>query len=134
MTDIIMQSSANDPSDELYLDDESHPIPQVSVIDGVVKLESGGLYNGLVIASPLGSDYRSQKRLLRKIENYVGDIAAQREEVKDGGIKADALDMRIYVSIHPDSAPEILALLEKCRPWVEGKNIAFIVDTDLGAS
>ena len=129
MTNVTIQSSAND-SDDLYSDDEAHPIPRIGVIDVETRLKSGGAYYGLVIASPLTADERSQKRLIQKIQHYIEDFHSEKSRQRMGS--PDPEKARIYIVIHPDSAPEIFTLLEQCRSWVEENRIMFSVSTDLG--
>lgn len=131
LTKVAMQFAANDSDEpDLYVDDEKHPIPFLGVIDASVRLKSGGVYNGIALPSALAADFRSQKRLIRKIDNYISDLVAHRSE-RTSGVEAEgSSDMRIYVSLNPDSAPEIFSLLEKCRSWIESNHIELFVESD----
>ena len=114
---------------DLYSDDDEHPIPRVGVIDVETKLESGGVYYSVVIASPIKGDERSQKRLLKKIENYIGDLYSPAAlEIRGSPTPETA---RIRVAIHADSDPVIFQLLDRCRAWVQDNHIKFVVDSDL---
>jgi hypothetical protein len=117
-------------SEDLYSDDETHPIPRVGTIDVETKLESGGAYFALVIASPMHADQRSQKRLLKKLENYIGDFYSP-EALKARG-QPTPRSARIRVVVHPDSDDEIFELLDRSRRWVENNQITFVVDSNLG--
>lgn len=116
------------PTAEAYTDDASHPIPRVGTIDVETRLKGGGAYYGLVIASPMSGDQRSQNRLLQKLQNYIDDFYSPKFLANFG--KPDPQKCRIYVSIHPDSDIVIFELLEKCRSWVEGNNIMYVIETE----
>ena|SRR5690242_17717342 len=111
-----------------YEDDEGHPIARVRAIDVETKLKGGGAYYGLVIASPLAGDQRSQNRLLQKLQAYVDDFHSPEFLERSG--RPSPQNCHIYVEIHPDSDPVIFELLEKCRQWVERNGITFVIETD----
>jgi hypothetical protein len=113
--------------EDLYSDDFTHPIRQLGVIDTVVELKGGGAYYGITIATPLGGDVRSQERLLRKIEAYLGDFRSERSRRRNG--EPTPAKCKITVGIHPDSDPVIFELLERCRPWVEENGVDFRIST-----
>lgn len=105
---------------DIFAKDDTHPIPDLDVCDVDVKRKDGGHDLYLVIASPLNADERSQHRLIEKISRYLGFLAGLRD-LPDEGTR------RITVHIHPDSAPEIFDLLERCRPWTADNNVVFEV-------
>jgi hypothetical protein len=115
-------------------DDESHPIPHLHVID-VAGYRDGGADLSVVIASPLQGDAQSQTRLLDKIEGYLGHITTQ-EFRTDAGSAPTPENTTITVVIHPDSSPDIFALLDRCGDWVRSGNATLVVrrltDEDLG--
>jgi hypothetical protein len=113
--------------EDLYSDDFTHPIRQLGVIDVVTELEGGGAYYGLVIATPLARDQRSQKRLLRKIEAYLEDFYSERSIHRNG--PPTPAKCKITVGIHPESDPVIFELLERCRPWVDENGVDFRIST-----
>jgi hypothetical protein len=115
--------------DDVYGDDESHPIPRVGVIDCTLALEGGGAYYGLVIASPMQSDERSRKRLDRKLQNYINDFLSEQSAKERGTPKIGK--MRIYVGIHPASDPEIFSLIESWRERIERNSIELLITTKL---
>ena len=116
-------------NEHILEDDATHPIRSVRIIDTVTKLNGGGEYLGIVIASPLQGDKRSITRLNAKLKMYVDEFETERFlNVKR---LADKNRMMIYVSIHPSSAPEAFRLLEEARPLIEKKGIKFVVDTDV---
>ena len=115
---------------DLLADDAEHPIPNVGVIDVVTNLKGGGAYYGLVIASPLKGDVKSQQRLLQKLKNYIGDFYSPQSLEMNGA--PTPKKAKIYVKIHPDSDPVIFALLNQSRFWVEENQIAIIINTNLG--
>jgi len=98
-------------------DDPNHPIPATEAIDVCGIRKSGGADLVIVIASPLGADENSQRRLLRKIEVYLDFIRS--DEFKSQAAAAARENTSIVVHIHPASNPVIFELLERCRPWVE---------------
>lgn len=126
-----MSSFLGSPDDGAYEDDESHSIPYTGKIDVETIFRSKGAYYGLVIPTPIAADERSQKRLLKKIQTYIEDFHSEKIRGRIGVISPE--NARIYVAIHPNSAPEIFTLLELCRPWVEDNNIMFSIGTDLAA-
>jgi hypothetical protein len=52
-------------------DDASHPIPSLTSLDVHAIKKGGGSDLAIIVASPLQSDERSQRRLLDKIEIYL---------------------------------------------------------------
>lgn len=118
------------PVDDTLLDDFAHPIRQVDIIDVVVNIRGGGSRYGLTIASPLTGDERSQKRLLKKIEAYLGDFHSERSIERNG--KPTPEKCKILVGIHPGSDAVVFELLERCRPWVLDNGIELSVTTDIG--
>jgi hypothetical protein len=58
--------------EELLADDDGHPIPYVASLDVNAVLKGGGARLAIIIATPLDADKRSQERLVRKIDNYLG--------------------------------------------------------------
>jgi hypothetical protein len=117
--------------DDALVDDCSHPIREVGIIDVVVNTRGGGTRYGLTIASPIAGDERSRKRLIRKIEAYIGDCLSAESIDRNGRPTPDKF--KILVGIHPASDASIFALLEECRPWVLDNGIALEVTTDIGA-
>jgi hypothetical protein len=107
---------------------ESHPIRDVGKIDVTVFTDSCALY-GIIIASPARGDIESQKRLIEKLEAYIGDFYSPSIGARYGAPSQDTC--RITVAIHPDSDPVLFDLLEKCKLWVEENHIAFDVRTDV---
>lgn len=105
--------------------DPSHPIQHTDTIDVTAEFE-GGAYHGLVISSPMKGDSYSQRRLLKKIESYIGDFYSERSRVLFGAPTAHKC--RIYVQVHSDSDEEVFRLLENCRTWVEDNGVGFIVE------
>jgi hypothetical protein len=116
--------------DGALVDDFDHPIRQVEVVDVKSDLAGGGAYYGLVIASPLFGDDRSQKRLLSKIEAYIGDFHSEQSIGRNGRPTPERC--KIVVGIHPGSAAVVFELLERCRPWALEHGIELSVTTDIG--
>jgi len=97
-------------------DDPTHPIPSVTAIDVHLVKNNGGSDLVVVVASPLGLDERSQKRLLDKIELYLRFIRTPDCESEAG--VATCQNTSIVVELHPDSDRGVHELLERCKPWV----------------
>ena len=98
-------------------DDHNHPIPRIGEIDLYGIRENGGAELAIIIASPLDGGEYSQRRLLAKLDLYILFIAS--DEFKAEAGPANPQNTTVAVHIHPDSAPEIFELLERCRPWLE---------------
>ena len=119
-------------ADDALADDFDHPIRQIEVLDVKTELGGGGAYYGIVIASPLSGDERSQKRLLGKIEAYIGDFHSEQSIDRNG--RPTPEKCQIVVGIHPGSAAVIFELLERCRPWALEHGIELSVTTDIGVA
>jgi hypothetical protein len=104
--------------------DELHPIPHLEKIDVAVYCKNGGSY-GVVVEQPLRDDLVTRTRLLKKLENYVGDFHSDEFRNRHGEPMPGKL--RIYVAIHPDTDPGILSFLEDCRPWMADNKVELIV-------
>ena len=115
-------------SEELFGDDPSHPIPYLGRIDTFVTTQEKTCYYGLVIASPLRDDYRSRRRLLKKIGDYVEDRHSS-EARREFGVAASG-NTKLSVLIHPGSDSTIFELLEQCRAALEESGFAYEVTTD----
>ena len=111
---------------DIYADDESQPIPRLTELDLVGKRTTGGADLFIVIASPLGADERSQRRLLKKIENYL--IFIESEEFNEEFGKPSPDTTSINIKIHPESHPAINILIEKCKPWALENNVELIAE------
>lgn len=98
-------------------DDQNHPIPRIGEIDLYGIRGNGGAELVVVIASPLDGGEYSQSRLLAKLDLYISFIAS--EDFKAEAGPANPENTTVAVHIHPDSAPEIFELLERCKPWLE---------------
>src|SRR5580692_6709718 len=96
-------------------DDPDHPIPSLTALDVHGIRKGGGSDLVVVVASPLGFDEKSQKRLLGKLDIYLRYINSPEYESVCGPPTPDAT--AIEVQLHPDSDPRIVELLERCRPW-----------------
>jgi hypothetical protein len=98
-------------------DDHTHPIPRIGEIDVFGIRENGGAELAIIIASPLDGGEYSQSRILDKLDLYIAFIASDEFQAEAG--PANPQNTTVAVHIHPDSAPEIFELLERCRPWLE---------------
>lgn len=96
--------------------DDSHPIPNLDVIDVYLTLKGGGASLGLVMATPLQADVRSMYRLFRKIDSYLQFIASPDHEDKCG--KATPENTRIDIAMHKDTAPVMLEFIRSLDEWI----------------
>ena len=80
----------------------------------------------LIIASPLKADEKSQRRLLQKMENYLGFINSADFAAESG--RPTAANTRIVVKLHPDSDSLISDLLGRCVAWVSENNATLVVE------
>lgn len=101
-------------------DDPSHPIPALNALDIQAVKIGGGSDLVIIVASPLLSDERSQRRLLNKIENYLGFLSSPECQAKAGVATPD--NTSIIVRIHPGSDEAVFELIERCKPWAIDNN------------
>jgi hypothetical protein len=101
-------------------DDPFHPIPSLTALDIEGIKKGGGANLTIVIASPLQADERSQRRLLSKIELYLGYLPTSQFQSKSGVSTPE--NTSIIIKIHPRSDPLVLDLIERCKPWVFANN------------
>ena len=127
---IIEQKAVSDS-----LDDPTHAIPSLSVIDVMTVKEGGGADLFVVVASPLAGDSASQTRLLDKIQGYLGFISSS-EFRSEAGVPTPG-NTSVVVKLHPESAPEIHDLLARSKDWVlAGKaslRVQILTQEELGA-
>ena len=109
--------------DTTYEDDDSHPIPFVRKLDTVVN-SSDGVSLGIVIASPLQNDERSKQRLEQKLEGYVREFSICRERWASENQKP--MRAWLYFSIHPESHPDMLQIIDQHVPWLESNSITVV--------
>lgn len=93
-----------------------------------VAASDGRVDYGLVIASPMGGDERSQRRLLRKFEDYLSDRHS-RDLLKKYG-RPTPSNTRLKVAIHPASDAVIFELIERCKDWIRDNGFSIEVTTD----
>lgn len=96
-------------------DDPNHPIPSLTALNVHVIKKGGGSDLKVIVASPLGFDEKSQKRLLDKLNIYLRYINSPEYEAECGSPTPDTTT--IEVQLHPDSDPRIFELLGRCMPW-----------------
>jgi len=94
--------------------DDTHPIPNLTVIDVHAVKESGGSVMAVIIATPMDATPRSVFRLFRKLIGHLDykDMAEYREQCGAGPTE-------IEVSIHPDSDAAVFELLAALPGFVE---------------
>lgn len=110
----------------LYGDDETHPIPFLQALDVFAVKQSGGSSSAIVIASPLEADERSQRRLMRKIENYLGFIVSDAHREEAGPPDPSTTEILVVIDGRSDQA--IFDLLEQCKPWALENGVTLKVE------
>ena len=110
----------------LYDYDESHPIPDLGVIDINGVRKEGGSDLVIIVASPLEAEERSLRRLLKKVEVYLGFIQSEQFRADAGDPSPE--NTRIVVKIHRDSCPEAFELLNRNKDWALNNNATLEID------
>jgi uncharacterized protein YtpQ (UPF0354 family) len=102
--------------------DESHPIPDLDVLDVHALLKTGGSEMALIIATPMDADPRSVFRLFQKLSGYLQfvDTGEYRTQAGDG-------DTRVEVNIHPGSDAAVFELLATIPQFIEKPGVKFAV-------
>jgi len=114
---------------DLHEIDQSHPIPNLDVIDINTVKKGGGSDLFIVIATPLQDDRRSLERLLRKVERYLEFIRTE-GFLSESGV-ANPENTKIIVKLHPDSSRAAFDLLERNKQWVRNNDASLVIDTQL---
>jgi uncharacterized protein YtpQ (UPF0354 family) len=107
------------------LDDETHAIPHIDVVDVHVKSKSGGSKLLIVIVSPLKADARSIFRFFLKLDGYLDYISSDAYKAEYGAPHPDSTS--IEVKIHPDSDDEVVTLIGSLAKWVQERNASLEV-------
>jgi hypothetical protein len=110
---------------DIYIKNESHPIPDVDTCDIEAEYKNGGANLIIVIASPLQNDRRSCLRLMRKIDNYLGYITSETFARHYG--KPFPERINITVRYHPDTSQDMIKLLNDCHGWIEDNGATLIL-------
>ena len=103
-----------------------HPIPTLDVLDIVTVKKQGGADLIVVIASPIESDELSQRRLLKKLENYFEFINSSAYQLQ-ASVKTTPENTKVIVKIHPISSDVYIDLLARCEPWAIENNCSLEV-------
>jgi hypothetical protein len=126
---LCMALAVREMSDsDAYADDEEHAIPFLGRIDVFVTTKEGNVMYGLVIASPLSGDTRSQQRLIKKLEDYLSDRHSADLRSRFGAPTPSNTSLK--VAIHPGSDPTVFELLRRCKPWIEDNGFSLEVTSD----
>jgi len=120
MANVTDHEIAPDPDN-----DPDHPVPFLRVID-VAGYRTDGASLSIIVATPIDGSERSQKRLLDKIQGYLGHIASETFMV-DAGAAPTPENTTIEVLLHPDSSDTIRNLLFNCHTWVQSHNARLLV-------
>jgi hypothetical protein len=99
--------------------DESHPIPNLQVIDVFAERKAGGTHLSITIASPLDTSPRSVFRLFRKIHGHLEEIASDEYSRKFG--KPTPENTVIEVNFTAPAHPEIIELLNGSVDYIAGR-------------
>lgn len=111
----------------MFADDESHPIPSVENLDMVAQRRTGGARLVLMIGGPLDAGERSLRRLMMKLENYLGFILSPQFAQEFGPPDPETVD--ILVRIDSRSDPAVFDLLRRCEPWTLDNKTTLVVET-----
>ena len=107
--------------------DETHPIPNLGVIDVWTVLKAGGCDMAIIIATPLCSDQRSMDRLTCKLKRYLLYLKSAECIAQCGD--ANAENTKITVVMHPDSSPAAFEFLRINQDWVRLNDATLVVET-----
>ena len=111
---------------DFYLDDDSHPSPKLDVIDLTGARKNSGVDLFIVVASTLDADEYSQRRLLKKIENYLTYVASEEYQNEFGIPNPSQTKIVLHVRLGYHAA--IGELINRCKPWVLENNAELIVN------
>lgn len=114
-------------TENLYALDDTHPIPNMDVIDVNTVKKGGGSDLFIVVSAPLSDDERSLKRLLRKTERYLEFLHTDEFRCESG--EASTKNTNIIIKIPASSAPAVFGLLERSKPWVADNGANLVIDT-----
>ena len=110
----------------LYDDDDEHPVPCLMELGLVSADKQGRLQFHIIVATPLGSDRRSQLRLAQKIENYLDHILGPGFTAEHG--PPDPAKVQIRIHLHPDSHAVSVEDFNRLAPWVEEHGVSIALD------
>ncbi len=114
-------------NDEAFYDyDETHPIPNLDVIDVNGIRRGGGSDLVIVIAEPLAAEERSLRRLHKKVEVYLGFIQSEQFQAEAGVPNPE--NTKIIVKIHRESCSEAFELLIRNKGWALDNNATLEID------
>jgi len=122
----IAQAHMSDDDPLVTGDDPNHPIPYISKLDLLAERKTGGADLVIVIATPLRGDERSLRRLLRKMDTYLGFIASTEYRQKYGA--PNPATTRIVVTIDERSDPTVFDLLKRCEAWTLDNHTTLVVE------
>lgn len=111
----------------LHTLDDTHPIPNLDVVDVNTVKRGGGSDLFVVVATPLSGDRRSLERLVRKIERYLEFMHTNEFRAESGSPKPE--NTNIIVKIPLSSDPAAFDLLERSKPWVADNGATLVIDT-----
>lgn len=110
--------------DEALTFDSSHSIAQVDALDVIGKRIDGGADLVIIAGSWVDGDLRSQRRLLAKLENYLGFIMSEEFSREFGPFEGTGVAVRVQFS--NGAHDNIIQLLEQCLPQVEAMGIKLV--------
>ncbi len=95
--------------------DESHPIPDLDVLDMHAERRDGGNTLSIIIASPMQADARSVYRLFRKLDAYLSYINSSDFESKYGSSVQEKTEIAVH--LHRMSDKRLVSLLHSRVAW-----------------
>ena len=116
----------------LYADDPLHPLRSLQSLDIVAARRAGGADLVMLVNGPLQADERSQRRLLRKFDTYLGFVASPDFANEFGA--PDPATTRIVVKVDARSDPLVFELLKRCEPWVREARATLVVEPSPAAA
>ena len=107
------------------VEDQGHPIPRLDTLDTHLETDQGA-YVGIVIAAPLRDDGISRARLQEKVEVSLSYFQSAEYREKYGAPCRER--SRVWISIHRDSDPAMLDLIEHYRAQIEANDMTVVVE------
>ena len=102
--------------------DDSHPIPNLDVIDVFGVKKGGGATLVIAIASPFAADARSVYRLFRKLNGYLRYVGSAEFEAECG--KATPDNTTVELKFHPKSDAHVVELFGSLSGWTAQRGAA----------
>lgn len=105
--------------------DETHPLPNLDVIDVLAK-KSTGTDIGVVVARPLGADARSIFRLCRKLDAHLQEVNSRDYQEEFGPTTPQTTSISVH--LHRRSDPQVERILLAAAGWARRRHVSLRVD------